>query len=214
MVHYRIYFLNQILMDLNMTGLIGFSPVQISPFMLYTAPAMLLMIGAEIKKLRVIIERPEMFLRRKQVRIISLVLLTVVFAFRFYLQKQVFCLNSTQDFYLYWNCAFATVQGTAFVIFVLSFDYHKNKTVNFIARAGKYTFWIYLLHYGIYYTIFFRKGPDWSFGIIDLTNGYDTLIKELLHLLIRIPTVFLLSLFASYMIESIKGICKKKAKIK
>ena len=85
--------------------------------------------------------------------------------------------------------------------------------MNFIAGAGKYTFWIYLLHYGIYYTIFFRKGPDWSFGIIDLANGYDTLGKEVLHLLIRIPTVFLLSLLASYMIEKIKSIAGRKLKV-
>ena len=207
-------FFNQILMDLNMTGLISFSPVQISPFMLYTAPAMLLMIGAEIKKLRDCFVTPEMAEIKKRIRLISLVVLIVTFASRFFLQQQVFILNSSQDFYLYWNCAFATVQSTAFVIFVLSFNYENNKPVNFIAGAGKYTFWIYLLHYGIYYTIFFRKGPDWSFGIIDLANGYDTLGKEVLHLLIRIPTVFLLSLLASYSIEKIKSFAGKIMKVR
>ena len=203
-------FINQILMDLNMTGLISFSPVQISPFMLYTAPAMLLMTGAEINRMRNIFNRPEMEKSRKRIRSVSLAILIVAFAFRFFLQQQVFILNNTQDFYLYWNCAFATVQSTSFVIFVLSFDYDKNKLVNFIARAGKYTFWIYLLHYGIYYTIFFRKGPDWSFGIIDLRNGYDTPAKEILHILIRIPTVFLLSLLASYIIAVSKKYIKRR----
>lgn len=207
-------FINQVLMDLNMTGLIFFSPVQISPFMLYTAPAMLLMIGAEIKNLRISFGRPEMEQKRNRIRNMAFIVLILIFALRFFLQKQVFRLNSSQDFYLYWNCAFSTVQGTAFVIFVLSFDYKGNRLVNFIARAGKYTFWIYLLHYGIYYTIFFRKGQDWCFGIIDLKNGYDTLSKEILHLLIRIPTVFLLSLLASYIIEVSKGIYKRKIRAK
>ncbi|OON86437.1 hypothetical protein BXO88_07950 [Oribacterium sp. C9] len=202
-------FINQILMDLNMTGLISFSPVQISPFMLYTAPAMLLLTGAEIKDLKRYLDRPEAVQKRKQVRIISAAVLVIAFASRFFLQRQVFILNSSQDFYLYWNCAFATVQSTAFVIFILSFDYEKNKPVNFIARAGRYTFWIYLLHYGIYYFIFFRKGQDWSFGIIDMTNGYDTIWKEILHILIRVPTVFLLSLLASYVIENIKRMIQK-----
>lgn len=204
-------FINQIIMDLNMTGLIGFSPVQISPFMLYTAPAMLLMIGAEIGSLRVCLEKTEFSYRKKQLRITALVVLAVSFTLRFLLQKLVFSLNDTQDFFLYWNCAFATVQGTSFVIFILGFDYRNNKVASFIARAGRYTFWIYLLHYGIYYSIYFRKGPDWSLGLIDLTNGYDTISKELLHILIRVPTIFLLSLIASFLIEMIRSKLKNRA---
>lgn len=197
-------FVNQIIMDLNMTGLISFSPVQIAPFMLYTTPAMLLMIGAEISDLRVWLEEPCMPAGKK-IRITALLVLIISFILRFFLQKLVFSLNSSQDFYLYWNCAFATVQSTAFVIFVLSFDYSNNKTASFVAKAGRYTFWIYLLHYGIYYSIYFRKGTDWSLGIIDLTNGYDTVSKELLHILIRVPTIFILSLMVSFVIEQIKS---------
>lgn len=203
-------FVNQIIMDLNMTGLISFSPVQISPFMLYTTPAMLLMIGAEISELRLWMEEPCRRDKKKQLRIAAFIVLIISFVLRFFLQKLVFSLNSAQDFYLYWNCAFATVQGTAFVVFVLSFDYSNNKAATFMARAGRYTFWIYLLHYGIYYSIYFRKGPDWSLGIIDLTNGYDTVSKELLHIIIRVSTIFILSLMASFMIETVKSKFKRK----
>ena len=190
-------FINQIIMDLNMTGLISLLPIQISPFMLYTAPAMLLMAGAE---LNVIIPELKKSPRLKQVRTIAVVVFMVTLALRFLVQKEVFRLNSTQDFFIYWNCAFATVQSIAFIIFVLSFDFKENRPVRTLARAGKYTFFIYLLHYGIYHFILFRKGPDWSWGIIDLSNGYDTLPKEVLHLAIRIPTVFFLSLAVSVVI--------------
>ena len=187
-------FINQIIMDLNMTGLISLLPIQISPFMLYTAPAMLLMAGAE---LRVIMPELKKSNRIKQVRIASVVVFTVTLALRFLVQREVFRLNSTQDFYIYWNCAFATVESIAFIIFVLSFDFKENRPVKTLSRAGKYTFFIYLLHYGIYHFILYRMGPDWSLGIIDLSNGYDTLLKEVLHLVIRIPTVFVLSLVVS-----------------
>jgi len=135
--------------------------------------------------------------RLKEVRMGAAVVVAVTLALRFLVQKEVFRLNSTQDFYIYWNCAFATVESIAFIIFVISFDFRGNRPVETVARAGKYTFFIYLFHYGIYHLLFFRMGPDWNLGLIDLTNGYDTLPKEILHLLIRIPTVFVLSLAAS-----------------
>jgi len=190
-------FANQIIMDLNMTGLISLLPIQISPFMLYTTPAMLLMAGAELSMMMPRLKKSS---RLKEVRICALIVFAATLAFRFMLQKEVFRLNSTQDFYIYWNCAFATVESIAFILFVLSFDFRGNRPVQTLARAGKYTFFIYLLHYGIYHMIFFRMGPDWSLGISDLTNGYDTLLKEILHLLIRIPTVFFLSLAVSVVI--------------
>lgn len=186
-------FINQIIMDLNMTGLISLLPIQISPFMLYTTPAMLLMAGAELAVMMPGLKKSG---RLKEVRMGAAVVVAVTLALRFLVQKEVFRLNSTQDFYIYWNCAFATVESIAFIIFVISFDFRGNRPVETVARAGKYTFFIYLFHYGIYHLLFFRMGPDWNLGLIDLTNGYDTLPKEILHLLIRIPTVFVLSLAA------------------
>lgn len=191
-------FINQIIMDLNMTGLISLLPVQISPFMLYTTPAMLLMIGAEIGYLKKIIK-----VSSWKVGVAALVICVVMFIARFFMQKLVFSYNQTQDFYLYWNCAFATVQSTAFVILVMCIDLKDNKIVNFIARAGKYTFYIYLLHYSVYYSFYYRDNPDWNFGLIDLTGGYNTMVKEFMHLFIRIPTVFLLSLLLSFIIVKI-----------
>lgn len=202
-------FINQIIMDLNMTGLISLLPIQISPFMLYTTPAMLLMAGAELAMIMPGLKKSS---KLKEVRIGAAVVLAVTLAIRFFVQKEVFRLNSTQDFYIYWNCAFATVESIAFIIFVLSFDFRDNKPVQTLARAGKYTFFIYLFHYGIYHLLFFRMGPDWSLGLIDLTNGYDTLPKEILHLLIRIPTVFVLSLAASVVIVRIGEILKSLKK--
>ncbi|WP_031551344.1 acyltransferase family protein [Oribacterium sp. FC2011] len=190
-------FINQIIMDLNMTGLISLLPVQVSPFMLYTTPAMLLMAGAELSMMMPVLKKST---RLKEVRIGAVVVFAVTLVLRFVMQREVFRLNSTQDFYIYWNCAFATVESISFIIFVLSFDFRDNKLIQTMARAGKYTFYIYLLHYGIYHMLFFRMGPDWSLGLIDLNNGYDTLPKEILHILIRVPTVFILSLAASAVI--------------
>ncbi|SFG12833.1 acyltransferase family protein [Oribacterium sp. WCC10] len=200
-------FLNQIVMDLNMTGLISFLPVYIAPFMLYTAPAMLLMIGAEISWLKDYLSDSK---NRKIVLMVSLTVLIVVFAVRFMFQRLVFSLNQTQDFYLYWNCAFATVQSTAFIVLISCFDFHTGKVAGCIARVGRYTFWIYLVHYAIYYMIYYRKGPDWNFGFIDITSGYDTMMKEIMHLLIRIPTVFVLSLAVSFIITNIPGLIKRR----
>ena len=202
-------FINQIIMDLNMTGLISLLPVQISPFMLYTAPAMLLMAGAELAMIMPAIKKST---KLKELRIGAVIVLAMTLALRFLVQKEVFRLNSTQDFYIYWNCAFATVESIAFIIFILSFDFKGNKAAETVARAGKYTFFIYLFHYGIYHLLFFRMGPDWNLGLIDLTNGYDILPKEILHLLIRIPTVFVLSLAASVVIVRIGEIIKSLKK--
>ena len=188
-------FLNQIVMDLNMTGLISLFPVQISPFMLYTTPAMLLMIGAEIGYLK-----HSMRESSGKIGILALTIWLMTFIARFFMQKLVFSYNQSQDFYFYWNCAFATVQSTAFVIGIMCLDLNENKVVNFIAGAGRYTFYIYLLHYGIYYMFYYRYEPDWSLGLIDMTGGYNTMTKELMHILIRLSTVFGLSLALSFII--------------
>ncbi len=210
-------FINQIIMDLNMTGLISLWPVQISPFMLYTTPAMLLMIGAEIAviKSRLDDQGGKADAHSKISKAITaLIICAVTFIARFFMQRLVFKYNQSQDFYLYWNCAFATIQSTSFVIFVLCMDLRSNKLVNFIARAGRYTFYIYLLHYGVYYAFYYRVEPDWCFGLIDLTGGYNTMAKELMHILIRVPTVFLLSLALSFAVmktgDVIGGLLKQK----
>ncbi len=197
-------FINQIIMDLNMTGLISLFPVQISPFMLYTAPAMLLMIGAEIGHLKQLIKS-----KSRKIGIIALIVCVMTFIARFFMQKLVFSYNQSQDFYLYWNCAFATVQSTAFVVMIMCMDLRENRIVNFIARAGRYTFYIYLLHYGLYYMFYYRYEPDWSFGLIDMTGGYDTMAKELMHILVRVSTVFIMSLVLSFLIVKITEYLKR-----
>ncbi len=214
-------FINQIIMDLNMTGLISFLPAQISPFMLYTTPAMLLMIGTEIA---IILRRLDDSYANKQDEIlkkvkanaglINLLICIVTFIARFFMQRLVFRFNQHQDFYLYWNCAFATIQSTSFVIFVMCMGLRDSKIVNFIARAGRYTFYIYLLHYAVYYAFYYRVEPDWCFGLIDLTGGYNTITKELMHIFIRVPTVFMLTLAISYivmkLVDILGGLLKRK----
>jgi len=210
-------FVNQIIMDFNMTGLISLCPVQISPFMLYTAPAMLMMIGAEIAIIRGRLEdqcgKADAHSKMSK-GITALIICVLTFIVRFFMQRLVFKYNQSQDFYLYWNCAFATIQSTSFVIFVLCMDLRDNKLVNFVARAGRYTFYVYLLHYAVYYAFYYRVEPDWCFGLIDLTGGYNTMGKELMHILIRVPTVFLLSLALSFAVmktgDVIGGFLKKK----
>lgn len=201
---YRLYlivfiFANQILMDLAVTGLQSLWPVQLSPFMLYTSAGMLLMIGYELYAMRQTIRQ---YAERGHLRAMLVTLLLVLLLLRCAVQSFVFGLNESQDFYMHWNCAFATVMSVLFIALVLSFDFTKEDTVSrlvrLIAKVGPYTFWIYLVHYGIYHFLFFRAGAHWGLHLPgEAIDSYESIAAQLLHLVVRIPVVFFLSLAVS-----------------
>lgn len=186
-------------MDLAVTGLQSLWPVQLSPFMLYTSAGMLLMIGYELYAMRQTIRQ---YAERGHLRAMLVTLLLVLLLLRCAVQSFVFGLNESQDFYMHWNCAFATVMSVLFIALVLSFDFTKEDTVSrlvrLIAKVGPYTFWIYLVHYGIYHFLFFRAGAHWGLHLPgEAIDSYESIAAQLLHLVVRIPVVFFLSLAVS-----------------
>lgn len=166
-------------------------PIKFTPYYLLPVAMVYVLMGHEIY------ENKDKIKKNYKLTIIFIVIMIISLIIRLALQINLFKREPNNNSYCYWSTGFAFINTLSIVMILLSLEI-KNKTIsNIISFIGQRTFVIYLIHSLV---IIFCETRQITtnklfdlFGInLDIANM--SVGMELFYILIRIFTVFIISL--------------------